>query len=89
MRAGGARVAQLAYTYDTNGYPMPDGPAVGGHLIDQKKIIADARAARAAGADIVVVSLHWGTEWQTEPDEQQLTLGKALAASPAGAPTST
>ncbi|MFG2717952.1 CapA family protein [Streptomyces sp. NPDC048416] len=81
MSAGGAKVAQLAYTYDTNGYPMPDGQPWAVHLIDQKKIIADARAARAAGADVVVVSLHWGTEWQTEPDEQQLTLGKALTAS--------
>ncbi|MFI6048641.1 CapA family protein [Streptomyces violascens] len=81
LSAGGARVAQLAYTYDTNGYPMPDGRPWAVHLIDQKKIIEDARAARAAGADIVVVSLHWGTEWQTEPDEQQLTLGRALTAS--------
>ncbi|MER0449517.1 CapA family protein [Streptomyces sp. Edi4] len=84
MRAGGARVAQLAYTYDTNGYPMPAGQPWAVHLIDQKKIIADARAARAAGADVVVVSIHWGTEWQTEPDERQLTLGRALTASRSG-----
>ncbi len=25
MKAGGATVAQLAYTYDTNGYPLPKG----------------------------------------------------------------
>ncbi len=81
LSAGGAKVAQLAYTYDTNGYPMPDGQPWAVHLIDQKKIIADARAARAAGADVVVVSVHWGTEWQTDPDEQQLALGKALTAS--------
>ncbi|MFI6685251.1 CapA family protein [Streptomyces sp. NPDC050485] len=84
LAAGGARVAQLAYTYDTNGHPMPDGQPWAVHLIDQKKIIADARAVRAAGADVVVVSLHWGTEWQTEPDEQQLALGKALTASKTG-----
>ncbi|MEV8523810.1 CapA family protein [Streptomyces sp. NPDC052000] len=84
LSAGGAKVAQLAYTYDTNDHPMPDGQPWAVHLIDQKKIIADARAARAAGADIVVVSVHWGTEWQTEPDEQQLTLGKALTASNTG-----
>ncbi|AYG79199.1 Capsule biosynthesis protein CapA [Streptomyces hundungensis] len=84
MTARGAKVAQLAYTYDTNGYPMPDGQPWAVHLIDQKKIVADARAARAAGADVVVVSLHWGTEWQTEPDERQLALGKALTASRTG-----
>ncbi|MFG3281655.1 CapA family protein [Streptomyces sp. NPDC048111] len=84
LTAGGAKLAQLAYTYDTNGYPMPDGQPWAVHLIDQKKIVADARAARAAGADIVVVSLHWGTEWQDEPDQQQLALGKALTASRTG-----
>ncbi|MFG2146979.1 CapA family protein [Streptomyces sp. NPDC048696] len=84
LEAGGAKVAQLAYTYDTNGYAMPDGQPWAVHLIDEQKIIADARAARKAGADIVVVSVHWGTEWQTEPDEQQLRLGRALTASKTG-----
>jgi poly-gamma-glutamate synthesis protein (capsule biosynthesis protein) len=81
LKAGGAKVAQLAYTYGTNGFPLPDGQPWAVNLIDEEKIVADARAARKAGADIVVVSLHWGTEWQTEPDGQQLRLGKKLTAS--------
>ncbi|MFJ4340691.1 CapA family protein [Streptomyces sp. NPDC088915] len=84
MKAGGATVAQLAYTYDTNGYPLPKGRPWAVGLLDEKKVIADARAARAAGADVVVVSVHWGTEWQTEPDERQLSLGRALTASRTG-----
>ncbi|MFE1411735.1 CapA family protein [Streptomyces sp. NPDC058746] len=83
-RAGSAKVAHLAYTYDTNGYPMPDGQPWAVNLMKQEKIIADARAARQAGADVVLVSVHWGTEWQTEPDETQLSLGKALTASQTG-----
>ncbi|MEU6297375.1 CapA family protein [Streptomyces erythrochromogenes] len=79
--AGSAKVAHLAYTYDTNGYPMPDGQPWAVNLMKQDKIIADARAARKAGADVVLVSVHWGTEWQTEPDETQLSLGRALTAS--------
>ncbi|MGW3664325.1 CapA family protein [Streptomyces sp. NPDC005141] len=81
MRAGGARVAHLAYTYDTNGIPLPQGQPWAVALIDPARIVADARAARKAGADVVVVSLHWGTEWQDEPDEQQLRLSKELTAS--------
>ncbi|WP_030692164.1 CapA family protein [Streptomyces globisporus] len=84
LKAGGATVAQLAYTYDTNGYPLPEGQPWAVRLLDEKKVIADARAARAAGADVVVVSVHWGTEWQTEPDERQLSLGRALTASRSG-----
>ncbi|MEU7554881.1 CapA family protein [Streptomyces sp. NPDC044571] len=82
--AGSAKVAHLAYTYDTNGYPMPEGQPWAVNLMEQDKILADARAARKAGADVVVVSLHWGTEWQTEPDATQLSLGKALTASQTG-----
>ncbi|WP_328302123.1 CapA family protein [Streptomyces sp. NBC_00435] len=82
--AGSAKVAHLAYTYDTNGYPMPDGQPWAVNPMEEEKIVADARAARKAGADVVLVSLHWGTEWQTEPDEKQLSLGKALTASQTG-----
>ncbi|AQU65456.1 CapA family protein [Streptomyces niveus] len=84
LEAGGAKVAQLAYTYDTNGRPLPEGQPWAVDLIDEEKIVADSRAARAAGADVVVVSLHWGTEWQTAPDEKQLTLGRRLTASRTG-----
>ncbi|MCX5380219.1 CapA family protein [Streptomyces sp. NBC_00091] len=82
--AGSAKVAHLAYTYDTNGYPMPDGQPWAVNLMRQDKIVADARTARKAGADVVLVSIHWGTEWQTEPDETQLSLGRALTASQSG-----
>ncbi|MFI6335826.1 CapA family protein [Streptomyces sp. NPDC050535] len=81
MRAGGATVAQLAYTYDTNGLPLPQGRPWAVNLIDPDRIVADARAARKAGAEVVVVSLHWGTEWQDEPDERQLALSEQLTAS--------
>ncbi|MYV55225.1 CapA family protein, partial [Streptomyces sp. SID3212] len=84
MTAGGARVAQLAYTYDTNGIPLPDGQPWAVRGIDERRIVADARAARAAGADVVVVSLHWGTEWQTAPDARQLDLGRRLTAARTG-----
>ncbi|RPF39893.1 poly-gamma-glutamate synthesis protein (capsule biosynthesis protein) [Streptomyces sp. Ag109_G2-6] len=81
LSAGGAKVAQLDYTYGTNGIPLPAGKPWAVNLIDQARIIADARAARAAGAHVVVLSVHWGTEWQTAPDQQQKDLAQALTAS--------
>ncbi|MEU4799999.1 CapA family protein [Streptomyces sp. NPDC023327] len=84
LRADGAKVAHLAYTYGTNGHPLPKGKPWSVDLIDRTKIVKDARAARKAGADVVVVSLHWGTEWQTAPDRRQLRLGKRLTASRTG-----
>ncbi|MFF7757768.1 CapA family protein [Streptomyces griseorubiginosus] len=84
LRAGAAKVAHLAYTYDTNGFPMPQGQPWAVNLMDESKILADARAARKAGANVVVVSLHWGTEWQDAPDEQQKALARDLTAARTG-----
>lgn len=81
MRAGGAKVAQLSYTYGTNGIPVPKDKPWAVNPLDPKRIVADARAARRAGADVVVVSAHWGTEWQQAPNGQQLAVAKQLTRS--------
>lgn len=78
---GGARVAQLSYTFRAPGSTRPASAPWTVNLIDAEKIIADARAARRAGADVVVVSPHWGTEYRTDPNEQQLALARRLTAS--------
>ncbi|RFU82972.1 CapA family protein [Streptomyces triticagri] len=80
MEAGGAKVAHLAYTYGTNGAPLPPGQPWVVNKLDAAKVVADAKAARRAGADVVVVSPHWGTEWQDEPDARQLDLAEQLTA---------
>ncbi|MFE7651703.1 CapA family protein [Streptomyces bottropensis] len=84
MRAGGAQVAHLAYTYGTNDIPLPVDRPWAVNLIDRERILTDARAARRAGADVVVVSLHWGTEWQDAPDAQQVTLAEELTRAATG-----
>ncbi|MFJ9870647.1 CapA family protein [Streptomyces sp. NPDC101165] len=81
LRAGGVRVAHLSYTYGTDDRPLPPGQPWAVDLIDRNRMIADARAARKAGADVVVVSVHWGTEWQDDPDRLQLALARQLTAS--------
>ncbi|MCT6779350.1 CapA family protein [Streptomyces sp. CS7] len=78
---GAAKVAHLAYTYGTNDIPLPAGRPWTVDLTDERKIVEEARAARRAGADVVVLSAHWGTEWQDEPDAQQLELAERLTAS--------
>lgn len=90
LDAAGAKVAHLAYTYGTNKGQDKRGVLLRGarpwvvNLIDPDTILADARAARRSGADVVVVSMHWGTEWQEAPDEQQLTLAQELTAARTG-----
>ncbi|WP_461030910.1 CapA family protein, partial [Streptomyces sparsus] len=48
LTAGGARIAHLAYTADTNGIPVPSGKPWAVDLLDADRVIADARAARRA-----------------------------------------
>ncbi len=77
----GVRIAHLSYTYGTNGIPVPSAEPWRTNLIDPVRIIRDASSARDLGADVVVVSMHWGTEKVTEPNEQQLAVADQLTAS--------
>ncbi|MFH9133864.1 CapA family protein [Streptomyces sp. NPDC017524] len=81
---GAAKVAHLAYTYGTNDIPVPADRPWTVNVTDERGIIEEARAARRAGADVVVLSAHWGTEWQDEPDATQLELARRLTASADG-----
>ncbi len=66
LQAKGVKVALLAYTDLIPGLTPPEeGWRL--NLADPKRMLADARRARRAGADVVLVSLHWGTEYQHEP----------------------
>ncbi|MFJ9884664.1 CapA family protein [Streptomyces sp. NPDC091287] len=81
---GAAKVAHLAYTYGTNDIPVPADRPWTVNVTDERRIIEEARAARRAGADVVVLSAHWGTEWQDEPDATQVELARRLTASADG-----
>ncbi|WP_051366474.1 CapA family protein [Hamadaea tsunoensis] len=78
----GVKIAHLAYAFGFNGLTPPAGREWLASRIDPAKIKAAAHAARLAGAQIVIVSLHWGTEYRHDPDSNQLAWANALAGSP-------
>jgi poly-gamma-glutamate synthesis protein (capsule biosynthesis protein) len=78
----GVKVAQLSYTFSFNGIPRPKGQEWEANLIDRKAILAEAHRARGEGAQIVILSAHWGTEYQHEPNDEQLRLARDLLGSP-------
>ncbi len=79
----GVRVGLLAYTYGLNGgNALPAGKPWLVNLIAARRILADARAAKTAGARFVAVSLHWGQQYQVAPTAAQRTLARTLLASP-------
>jgi poly-gamma-glutamate capsule biosynthesis protein CapA/YwtB (metallophosphatase superfamily) len=71
-------LAILAYTYGTNGIPIPQGKDYLVSLIDEKKIVKDIAKARTKGADVVAISLHFGEEYQRQPNSQQKQLVENL-----------
>ncbi len=77
--ANGLTVGHVSAAYGFNGY-VPDTPWRVGTL-SPNALITRARAARAAGADLVVGSLHWGVEYQHDPTAEQRALAETLAAS--------
>lgn len=78
----GVKIAHLSYTKHFNGLTEPAGMAWIANEIDPKKIAADAKRARKAGAEIVIVSMHWGTEYEHEPDVDQQSWARQVMASP-------
>jgi capsule synthesis protein PGA_cap len=78
----GVRVGHLSYTFSFNGIEREPGRQWSANLIEPRAILAEARRARAAGAEIVILSLQWGTEYQNAADAGQLGLARELLASP-------
>jgi poly-gamma-glutamate synthesis protein (capsule biosynthesis protein) len=78
----GVRIAVVGGTYSLNGFPMPEGRPWSVSMWDARNLIAQAKAARRAGADIVVVKYHGGSEYVAMPNTEQVALAKALTASP-------
>jgi poly-gamma-glutamate synthesis protein (capsule biosynthesis protein) len=78
----GVRVAQLAYSFGFNGLTVPSGQPWLANFTNIPDILAAARRAKRAGADIVVLSLHWGIEYQLQPTPEQVQQAHQLLRSP-------
>jgi poly-gamma-glutamate capsule biosynthesis protein CapA/YwtB (metallophosphatase superfamily) len=78
----GVTVAHLSATYGLN-VPLPEGATWMVDVIEVGTLVADAEAARDAGAEFVVVSLHHGLEYQIEPSDHQRARSDELLASDA------
>jgi poly-gamma-glutamate capsule biosynthesis protein CapA/YwtB (metallophosphatase superfamily) len=74
----GISVAFLSYTYGTNGIPVPIGKDYLVNLIDQKLIAMEIKEAKEL-ADVVVLSLHFGNEYERMPNQAQKDLVQFVA----------
>lgn len=72
----GIKFGFLNYTYGTNGIPARDGMEVA--YIDREKIADEMKRTRDAGAEILVVTMHWGIEYVLRENAIQRDLARFL-----------
>ena len=74
MEINGVKFALLAYTYGTNGIPIPEGVTV--HKIDTLQMHRDLE--KCADVDCRIVFLHWGAEYSRRANREQRELANFL-----------
>lgn len=72
----GIKFGFLNYTYGTNGIEPAEGIEVA--LIDRNKMAEEIRKTRDAGAEIIVVAIHWGVEYVLLQNKNQEDLAQFL-----------
>lgn len=72
----GFKIGFLNYTYGTNGIEPNDGVEVA--LIERDRMAHEIRKTREAGAEIVVVTIHWGVEYVLLQNKNQENIANFL-----------
>lgn len=80
LEVKGIRIAHLSYTFRHEPRP-PVGEEWRAAVIDVPRIVADATTARQAGAELVILSVHWGNADSARPNPQQREWADQLTAS--------
>lgn len=80
LESNGISFAFLAYTYGTNGIPVPEGKEYLVNLIDVEAMKKEISRAKEQ-ADVIVMSMHWGNEYERFPSDEQKYLANVLAES--------
>jgi len=72
LEVKGFRLAVLNYTYGTNGIRVQHPNIV--NTIDTSIIANDIKIAKERHVDEIIISMHWGWEYQTKPNPEQKKL---------------
>ncbi len=74
----GIKYAMVSYTYGTNGIQVPKGKEYLVNLYSDKKAKEDIEKIRDK-VDLLLVSMHWGLEYRSEPTDEQKRQAKYLS----------
>lgn len=78
IERNGVKIGVLGYTYGTNGITIPQGQEYLVNLYSEEKIRADINRLKDK-CDTIMVSMHWGVEYSTIPNEEQKAFAKLMA----------
>ena len=76
VEKNGIRIALLCATYGTNGIATTPPNIV--NSLKHQELEADIRTARALHADVIIAIVHWGNEYQQQPNDEQRELAHWL-----------
>jgi poly-gamma-glutamate capsule biosynthesis protein CapA/YwtB (metallophosphatase superfamily) len=74
INRNGTSIALLNYTYGTNGIKVPAPVIV--NMLEKELITNDIQKAKNKNADVIILFLHWGTEYDTTPLKAQTDLAE-------------
>lgn len=74
----GIKIAFLAFTYGTNGIPIPSDKSFAVNLIDEDLILKQINLAKEQDPDLICVNMHWGIEYQLRQNSEQEKLKDLL-----------
>ena len=76
VEKNGVRIALLCATYGTNGIASTAPNIV--NSLNRQELAADIRRARSLKPDAIIAFVHWGNEYQQQPNAEQRQLAKWL-----------
>jgi len=74
IHKNGTSIALLNYTFSTNGIIVPEPVIV--NMLDKELITKDVKKAKDKKPDMIILFLHWGTEYDTIPSKSQTDLAE-------------
>ncbi len=78
LQKNGIKYAFFAYTTVTNGLLPPTGKEYLTNIYSKEKVEADINKVKDK-VDLIIVSMHWGEEYTTNPNSNQKQIAKELA----------
>jgi poly-gamma-glutamate synthesis protein (capsule biosynthesis protein) len=75
----GVKVAHLSYSWESFVHPVPEKQRWAFNRTNLSEIKKDEGRARDKGAEVVILSIHWGAEYYNEPGVAQMRLAQRLS----------